>query len=266
MSLVITEGFGSTSGGQTPFIVINFIPGEKQLAIAFSAAPILSGPALTPGNWLLGSLTGHPSHVKGITVDGSNIILETTPQTNGDTYTLYIPQQGIFDIDNRLFQGPYAISYTAIGEGPEIVSALVINARKVNLTFNKELDPDDASDITNYAIDNELTVVKAVYRAPLEVDLTTSLQTFQTLYTLTANIRDIAGNLTIPIPHTYSIAEDMEESSSSNSSMPNFPVDKYLVADSEASALVTSNMIVIPLGSTLITEDMTGISTVNSSI
>lgn len=194
MPLIVTSGYGS-SGVGSAFIIVSVTPFADHIELLMSAVPTLSGVAATPAGWGLSSPFGAISTITSVSIVGTKVILNVTPQTNEQTYILAPPAIGFVDVLGNPFNGPFAPVYTAVGLGPTIVSIRVPDARTLLVNFNKPVNATDAVDVTKYSINPGLVILSAVVNGALEVDLTTAKQTAGTLYTIIVNgVRDLAGN------------------------------------------------------------------------
>lgn len=181
------------------------------------------------------SATGFNSTEWSYSTDGTNFTVlpnfSTTPDTTGTyklqtldftgfsalddqpnvylkcTYNGATANNGSFRIDNVLI--------AAYPAGPDVwaptVSSVVPNdATTLTVTFNEPLDATTAQTVTNYALDNNVTVSAATLNTNV-VTLTTSALTEGTAYTLIVNnIADLAGNVMTPDTTTFAYGVSSE--------------------------------------------------------
>lgn len=200
MPTLITLGLAPPpceGGGATPAFVLNSItPAHKQITLVFSNNVAVSGPALEPAQWIITSLgSGVAGTVMAVQPSSAQIILTTNELTNGQSYKLTIPQQGLIDTSNNEFDGNYNPTFNAVGVTPSVVMARSIDARSIDVYFSEAVNETDALTASKYSIDNGLSVVSVSKITDLVYRLTTTKQTIGATYNVTASgIRDLANN------------------------------------------------------------------------
>lgn len=164
------------------------------IALLYSSPPTLTGLAALAANWIISGPT--VSTVTSVTVSVDTINVYFTAQLNAGTYTLYIPQ-GVVDGTGYPGLSPAFLTYTAIGVGPVIAAINTVDARLIRVLFNKPVNVSDATNIANWSISSgggPLSVISATMASVSQVNLITGKQTVGTNYTVTASVRDLAGN------------------------------------------------------------------------
>lgn len=116
---------------------------------------------------------------------GATVLLTTTEQVVGQIYKLTIE-----NVTDKLGNGmdKYESYFGGMAKDLSKPTALVAvqDNNKVTVTFNKKVDPATALNTSNYAIDNNLVVLKAeLNSAGTIVTLTTTEQTVGTIYKAT---------------------------------------------------------------------------------
>lgn len=115
--------------------------------------------------------------------------------------------------------GKDRIRYTTVDMGayekeladPYVISLKVVSSAEIELKFNEVLDQTTAEEITNYVIDNGITVSAAVLEPTLKNTVTLTVDGFVQIddYVLTVNnVTDVSGNLiATDSTENFSIAE-----------------------------------------------------------
>lgn len=194
MPLVITKGYGA--GGSAALLLVTAVTGGiLEVRITFNAAPVLVGFATDPANWII---TGPDTvTVSAVTTDGNDVVLTTTEQTTGATYTVTIPPS-IANTDGVIYVGTNSFNFTGVGDPPFVAMAAGIDGFHVKVIFSEPVVESEALVPSNYVITGSggLTVSDVEKETDLVYILTTSLQTVGASYTLTvSNIHDLYGNL-----------------------------------------------------------------------
>ena len=172
----------------TPIRTVSITPAQNQLTIQFSSDIILGGAALSVENWIVSHLGGaNDVFVLAIHVSGPNVILTTTPQTGSAAYTLNLPTSGITDNEGNPFTGLFALDFSGVATVIAVQMVKTVDARTIDVIFGFAVNPTDASNINNYAINNGLEVLGAVRISDYWYRLTTTRQVTGTNYTLTVS-------------------------------------------------------------------------------
>lgn len=186
MSGIITNGLGEDlgGGGATGFVLTSITPGANQLTLGFaSAASLLSGPAAVPSNWTVTG-GGAAVTVTAVALSSGNVVLTTTNQTGGASYTLNLPV-GVMSFGSG-FLGPFEEAFTGVSSAPTIVISRAVDARTVDIVFLQP--PDILADALNpakYSVDLGLAVTAVQQMTATWFRLTTTHQTTGTNYTVT---------------------------------------------------------------------------------
>lgn len=179
---LLTSGLGEdVAGGSSGFVLTSTTPAQNQITLGFaSGASLLSGPSAVAGNWTLtGGLT-----VTAVALSGGAVVLTTTNQTGGGTYTLHIPL-GVMSFGNG-FLGPYETTFTGVQTTPTITISRAVDARTVDIVFAQAPDViADALDPARYSVDNGLQVTAVERLTATWYRLTTTQQLVGTSYTVT---------------------------------------------------------------------------------
>lgn len=129
----------------------------------------------------------------------NTVELTTTAQTVGNIYEVAV--KNVADKFGNVVSTTADYKTTFSGQpadttAPQVKSVEVKTNTSVKVTFNEEVDKATAETVANYAINNDLTVVKAVLDADkLFVTLTTSTQKSGTAYKVTvSNVTDEYAN------------------------------------------------------------------------
>lgn len=197
MSKLVTMGLGPPegSGGGSAFVINSITPALKLVTLHLSNFPVLDGPAADPSQYILTSLTGVVATVTGVDVSGQDLILTTTEMTNGQSYTLHIPNQGLIDTSNDLFQGPFSPSFISVGASPGINMIRSVDVRHIDVIYSEGMNEGDATDRANYSIAPSLQIVSIKKITDFWFQLTTSKQTIGQSYIVTVTgVRDLANN------------------------------------------------------------------------
>jgi len=111
------------------------------------------------------------------------------------------PYWGIYDANNTTLWSPgtfQKLEYAVIDvTAPELISASLLDSEKLEILFSEPIDTSSALSISNYSINNEISVLSGVVSNDQnKVTLNTTSHTPGQVYTITvSNIKDIAGNL-----------------------------------------------------------------------
>jgi hypothetical protein len=129
----------------------------------------------------------------------NQIKLDTGLHTPGASYTLHLPTVGLLSNSGKPLVGPFELDYTGVVGSVLIQLTRVIDARTIELIFNRRANEEDASNIANYVIaldelvDPALTVVSANRISDFHYTLTTSRQVYDEPYEVyISNIRGAA--------------------------------------------------------------------------
>ncbi len=87
---------------------------------------------------------------------------------------------------------------------PELVGATLSGTKTVFVTFSEEMDVSSVENVTNYSINNDITVDSAsLQNGNTVVKLSTSSHSPNILYTITVNnVTDLSGNVILPQANT----------------------------------------------------------------
>lgn len=133
-----------------------------------------------------------------LSADGRTVELTTSTQTTGTAYTLTV--KNIKDSSGNAIAEESSAQFTGVDTTPpKVNSAVSVNETTVDVVFDENVEKSVAESVGNYAVSPSLTVTDVVLQADgRTVRLTTSLQAWQTVYTLTvSNVKDISGNIIV---------------------------------------------------------------------
>ncbi|MCL4439238.1 MAG: Ig-like domain-containing protein [Firmicutes bacterium] len=194
---VISSGNSAAFTGidTTPPSVVSATPvTDKTVNVLFSEA-VDSATAQNPANYAIAP--GLTVASAALQADQKTVLLTTTTaQTKGTSYTVTVT--GVKDTHNNAISGSNTATFTGIDTTPpQVVSTTVVNDTTVNLLFNEQVDSTTAQTAASYTVSPALAVNGAVLQADGKtVQLTTAVQTWQTVYTVTvAGVKDTSGNV-----------------------------------------------------------------------
>jgi len=134
--------------------------------------------------------------VESATVDGKKVTLKTSAQTNGKLYTLTV--QNVADLAGNVMDKSGSLYFGGIVDSDKPkVDTVTPSHKSLKVTFSEPVSKDSATNLANYALDNDLKLSDPVYDADgkKSVTFTTTDQVNGKLYKLTAKgVADIAGN------------------------------------------------------------------------
>lgn len=185
--------------------ILSVVAGVNTVSVQFSDS--LQGvfsSASAPSNWIVTNTdTGSQLAVNAITVCGDTITLSTEEQKIGDNYSVVVPNIIVDDANTLLFNGPETRTFVGAGNAPAILNIRTIDARTIMAYFTEEVVEAEALNVSNYSVDNGLSILSVTKLGPTIYRLATSRQTTGIVYTITAtNIHDLAGNLIGGLPPT----------------------------------------------------------------
>lgn len=190
MSLLVTGGLGGTVGSGYPsclaFLVNSVIANTNQLTINLTG-PVtsLSGPAADPSQYVITTSNGASVAVTAITISGNSLVLSTTNQTTGANYVLNLPSVGMTSNSNP-FNGAFVQSFVGVGLAVSILIAYSVDVITLDIVYNQPVSLSSATNINNYSISPTLSVVAIQQLTDYTYRITTSDQTRDQVYTVTA--------------------------------------------------------------------------------
>jgi hypothetical protein len=153
------------------------------LVVSFQGGvtPVLTGPAADASNW---GVTGSSTvTVRDVLVDGKVVVvLVSHPLEAAGLYSLSIPL-GLADTLTDPYQGPFDVSFTAVGDGVAILQASSIDARTIQVLFDAK-PTATALDPLSYTVSDGLTVASVSRVTDVVYLLTTSHQLMGGSYTI----------------------------------------------------------------------------------
>jgi len=200
---------GVAGDTQAPSLVAAAATSLTELRVAFSeslekkSAETIANYTISPAVNITGAL------LQG---DGKSVVLTTAAHTAGSAYTLTV--KGVKDLGiprNALAAGS-ALSYTAPGgaadsdtEPPTITLARLTSATSLSVYFSEPLDEASAVALSNYFINNSVTILSAALTAAGNVvQLTTSAHTAGQNFILTVNnVCDRSSRKNPLLPNSY---------------------------------------------------------------
>lgn len=200
-TLLTTQGYGSPGAATyiacKAFQALSVASFGSYIEIIFNNLPSVSGPSADPTQYVIVPLNGGvPVHATSLVVIANRIRLYTTEHTEGKTYRLTIPVNGLVDQFLNPFDGLFTIDYIGVGIAPTALLARSIDARLIEVTFDEPVLTSDAINAANYNIAPTLTVVNIYQVSPTIYRLVTSKQAIGQLYMVTiTGIHDLDGNL-----------------------------------------------------------------------
>lgn len=127
--------------------------------------------------------------------DGQTVQLVTDTQVLGREYTVKVNH--VADLDHNTESTEINSAFTGIDTTPPGIAGVTVqDDSRIDVQFSETLDPEAASDKTNYTVSPELEIKRAeLLPDQLTVRIETSPQTWQTKYTIgIKNVSDISGN------------------------------------------------------------------------
>lgn len=127
--------------------------------------------------------------------DGRTVRLTTARQSWQTTYNVTVSI--VTDTSGNVISGSNTASFSGVDTtAPRVVSATPVNETTVDVLFSEGVDAATSQIPANYSLSPGLAVSGVVLQADGEtVRLTTSIQTFNTNYTVAVtNVHDLAGN------------------------------------------------------------------------
>jgi hypothetical protein len=174
--------------------LLSIVGGANIVTLTFDSAPVLLQDALIASKYLIIDPNNASVYIYSVTVVGNTVVLSTSWQANGTTYTLFLPQSWFANVGGAVFTGPFNGTFTGVATSPVIAITRTVDARTIDVYFNKPINKLDGLNINNYSINNGLIVTACTQISDSIFRLTTSHQTLGTSYTVTAsNIRDFQG-------------------------------------------------------------------------
>ncbi len=167
------------------------------IAVTFSAPIVLAGTSSEPSAWTVTAPVGNyaPVTVTAVSLASSVVNLSVGEMTGGASYTLHLPQLGIFATVGEAFTGPFQAAFTGVGTPTPFVVATGLDERSAQVIFSKPVIQSDALNPANWSISPNIGVTAVTAVTPTTYILTTGPQTTGTTYVVTAsNIRDTAFN------------------------------------------------------------------------
>jgi len=192
MSQIITQGYGPGGSSSGPINLVSIAAtADFTVVLTFDVPPQPLAYAAIATNWLVSGL--YQVYVTGIAVAGNTLVLTTTPMTNGAPYQLTVPPI-VSTPTGGAYTGSSTLSFTGFGSGPSI-QVNEINCRLIEVTFLSIIEQTDALRLSNYSFTGSLQA-EAVQRVDDQNFLVTTSRALPTVsHTVTAAVRDVAGNL-----------------------------------------------------------------------
>lgn len=199
-SLLITEGFGGSNAPVSGFNLVSITNSGSQLTLTFTEPLHLIGSAATFSSY---TITGGPYPavvVISLSVTSNVLTLGTSLQHGGGTYTLDIPALGFAAASGNAYVGTLTPVFTGVAPALGILMARMVNARTLEVIFERAVNIWDAEAAGNYLLSGTGAgkVVSITKVAPIIYRMTTSRQSVSKVinYTITASgIHDTQGNL-----------------------------------------------------------------------
>lgn len=185
MSL-LTLGLGGGGAGLA-FVATSVLAFDQHLEVTLNeAVASLTGGAAVPSEYVIRREAGPAVLVTGVSYVGDTLVLRTTPHIVGVSYVLHIPWAGLLSASLKAFAGPFSLSYLgATGPAVTVVLSRSVDARSIEVIFNRGVNEDDASNPANYSISPTLAITKAVKVTDYFYRLTTAKQFMDETYEVT---------------------------------------------------------------------------------
>lgn len=190
MSL-ITGGLGGSAGSIFAALLANaVVPVDGGLDIQMSEPFNLFGPGANPASYIITG-GGKAVTVKSVEIAGTVLRLKTTSHTDGANYFINFPDQGIVSVGGADFDGPFQIGYVGVATPVTIQIIRVLDARSIEIVFNKPADNASASNPANYTIVPTLQVTSVIKQTDYTWILKTSKQDEDETYNVTATVEEL---------------------------------------------------------------------------
>lgn len=147
---------------------------------------VLTGDSLSTSNWAFTTTNGIAISPLSVTAVNKTIVITTTNQTIGATYTLSVPN-GIVDATGLVCTGPFSFSFTGLGTAPALLYSRSIDAHNIEICYSDKMDLNTTLNTLNYTISPTLTVNSVTQITNNIFHISTSRQTSGTTYTITVN-------------------------------------------------------------------------------
>lgn len=198
--MLVTQGLGGPGLPLTPTcLALEVLALESfghYLIASFSKELVVSGPGLNPANYPITGPTNVVATAIELLAPGHLLKIHVTEQQTSATYNLTFPEQGIMSTTGNLLDGPFTMPFIGLGTPTTVQIAKSFDERTLDIVFSEAVMQVDAENPANYLVSPSLQVVAAKRVTDFNYRLTTSSQTINQLYTVTAiNIRDVHGNL-----------------------------------------------------------------------
>lgn len=171
---------------QTGFTAQSLVVTPGQIIVQFAAGytlDALSAFVSNPANW---SISGSPAvTITGVVLSANTIILATSIQSNGASYTLNLPVGITANGGTFSLLGPFAIGFLGTTGDPALNQARSIDERTMDLFFAFPPSVSRALDLTQYSITPALGISSIQQMGPNWYRFTTSNQTIGQTYTVT---------------------------------------------------------------------------------
>lgn len=193
--LAIIAGTSAPNSGSAciPFLATTVDAFDTTIEVVTSEnIGVLEGPAGNPPSYTVSVVgPGSPVSVIAISFVNNRLRLDTTAQSFGAAYTLHMAVGGMLAISGKPFSGPYNLSFLGGASQPAGIQLVrTVDARTIDIVFNRRVNESDASNPVNYLVSPTLAVLKAKKRSDYHYRLTTSQQAIDQAYTVTiSNIR-----------------------------------------------------------------------------
>jgi hypothetical protein len=173
--------------------------------------------------------------VSSASLSGNNkeLTLTTSAHTPNITHTVTV--SNVTDLaGNTISSSSNSAQYLLEADvtPPELLGVEVINLSQITLFFSEQLERQSAEEVSNYTIDNGISVLSVVLINNKDVKLTTSLHNYNQQYRVTVrNISDLAGNI-ISANNSSSTYEPIEVIE------PIFPVNLFGTPETEQTIVL----------------------------
>ena len=196
MPLIITQGYGS-EGALALFEVALITPSASYIDIQFSAdiSPLTLQAALT-SYWTFTSGSGIQIFATSVQIQSPDTIrVGITKATNGATYTLTLPLNGLNSVLGDSYDGAAGVDFVAVANPLTVISVLPLDGQLVQVQFSDSVVKLEALDLGNYSFSPALLILDIKESMSSIYILTTAAQTPGTSYDLTiTGIHDLYGN------------------------------------------------------------------------
>ncbi len=189
MPLIITSGLGASGSGSGASIkTVSYLAYESKLVFTMDKNVKVDGPGALASSYVIEAILGGPvPKVQQVSTSGLTLIIVTEPHDPLQQYKMSFPAVGITSTVLDPYVGPFTFVYFPNAVAYASVQLVrTIDARLVEVVFDRSVYESDALNPANYEFTPSLTVKSVAKVTDLTYRLTTSRQVEGTGYTLVA--------------------------------------------------------------------------------